>query len=452
MRELASESSNTVPARSARRAPARRVVRASPRVVRRAKQLGGLAFLVVIALLGALAVAIYDKAFTDVVKVTLRTDHVGNQLRVGSDVKVRGLLVGEVRAIHATGQATGGAAEIELALQPDKVNLLPANVSARLLPKTLFGERYVDLHLPATPDARHLGEDDVIQQDRSTSAIELEQVLNNLMPVLQAVRPDKLATTLTALSQALDGRGQKLGKTLVSLNSYLDEFNPKLPEVTEDLDRLAEFADTYASAAPDLVQALSDLTVTSQTFADQRQQLAALFTGLTTASDDLTTFLTASGPNLILLAGNSRKTLELLAEYSGTFPCLFDQLNRLRPLVDKAFGAGTKQPGAHVQITVVPGRGKYVPGRDDPAYTKHGAPECYLAGGVPTPAKATPAAQKEPVPTGDLGLPNSPQEQELVSELIAPSLGVVPAEVPGWSSVLVGPLYRGADVTLGVTQ
>ncbi|TDP95166.1 MCE family protein [Labedaea rhizosphaerae] len=428
----------------------------SPRGVRRAKQLGGLAFLVVIAMLGALAVAIYDKAFTDVVKVTLRTDHVGNQLRVGSDVKVRGLLVGEVRAIHANGRASGGLggdeAEIELALQPDKVDLLPANVSARLLPKTLFGERYVDLHLPATPDAHHLGENSVIQQDRSTSAIELEQVLNNLMPVLQAVRPEKLATTLTALSQALDGRGQKLGKTLVSLNSYLDRFNPKLPEVTEDLDRLADFADTYATAAPDLVQALSDLTVTSRTFADQRQQLAALFTGLTTASDDLTTFLAASGPNLILLAGNSRKTLELLAEYSGTFPCLFDQLNRLRPLVDKAFGAGTKQPGAHVQVTVVPGRGKYVPGRDDPSYTKHGAPECYLAGGVSAPVNPTPAATtapaKEPVPTGDLGVPNSPQEQELVSELIAPSLGVAPAQVPGWSSVLVGPLYRGAEVTL----
>jgi phospholipid/cholesterol/gamma-HCH transport system substrate-binding protein len=237
---------------------------------------------------------------------------------------------------------------------------------------------------------------------------------------------------------------------LVSLNSYLDEFNPKLPEVTEDLDRLAEFADTYATAAPELVQALSDLTVTSQTFANQRQQLAALFTGLTTASNDLTAFLTASGPNLILLAGNSRKTLELLAEYSTEFPCLFDQLDRLRPLVDKAFGAGTKQPGAHVQVTVVPGRGKYVPGRDDPAYTKHGAPECYLAGGVSAPVKAAPAADKvAQAPTGDLGLPNSPQEQELVSELIAPTLGVAPTQVPGWSSVLVGPLYRGAEVTLG---
>ncbi|MGB3439367.1 MAG: ABC transporter substrate-binding protein, partial [Actinophytocola sp.] len=45
---------------------------------------------------------------------------------------------------------------------------------------------------------------------------------------------------------------------------------------------------------------------------------------------------------------------------------------------------------------------------------------------------------------GDLGLANSPQEQELIGTLLAPAVG----EVPGWSSVLVGPLYRGTEVTL----
>ena len=31
---------------------------------------------------------------------------------------------------------------------------------------------------------------------------------------------------------------------------------------------------------------------------------------------------------------------------------------------------------------------------------------------------------------------------------VLPTLGVQPKDVPNWSSVLVGPLYRGAEVTL----
>ena len=41
-------------------------------------RLSGVAFLVVIALLVALTVALYQKAFTPVVKVTLKTDRIGN--------------------------------------------------------------------------------------------------------------------------------------------------------------------------------------------------------------------------------------------------------------------------------------------------------------------------------------------------------------------------------------
>jgi phospholipid/cholesterol/gamma-HCH transport system substrate-binding protein len=53
------------------------------------------------------------------------------------------------------------------------------------------------------------------------------------------------------------------------------------------------------------------------------------------------------------------------------------------------------------------------------------------------------------VPAGGLGLPNSPQENELVNELLAPGLNVPPGQLPSWSSVLLGPLYRGKVVSVG---
>lgn len=48
----------------------------------------------------------------------------------------------------------------------------------------------------------------------------------------------------------------------------------------------------------------------------------------------------------------------------------------------------------------------------------------------------------------DMGLPNSPGERQVVGELVAAQQGTSPQAVPSWSSMLVGPLYRGTEVTL----
>jgi len=82
-------------------------------------RLYGLAFLLVVALALALTVALYQKTFKDVVSVKVQTDRAGLQLLDRSDVKVRGLIVGEVRGI----KATSNGAEIELAIDHDKAKL-----------------------------------------------------------------------------------------------------------------------------------------------------------------------------------------------------------------------------------------------------------------------------------------------------------------------------------------
>jgi phospholipid/cholesterol/gamma-HCH transport system substrate-binding protein len=47
-----------------------------------------------------------------------------------------------------------------------------------------------------------------------------------------------------------------------------------------------------------------------------------------------------------------------------------------------------------------------------------------------------------------MGLPNSPTEQQFIAALVASADGEAPAEMPGWTSFLVGPLLRGTQVTL----
>ncbi|MGI5128155.1 MCE family protein [Pseudonocardia sp. CA-107938] len=436
-------------------------------------QVLGIVFLLVVALLVATAVGIYNKAFTSAVSVRLETDRIGSQLRPGADVKVRGVVVGEVRAVEPTSR---GAA-LELALRPDRVELVPANVAARLLPKTLFGERYVALQLPDDPAAAAIADGDVIGQDRTRTAIEVEQVLDHVLPLLQAVEPDKLAVTLNALAEALDGRGAQLGDTLVALDSYLEKFAPSTPDLLATLDHLGPVSDTYAKAVPDLLTALADLTTTTDTFAEQGDQLREFYAEVTAASDDLGSFLDVNRENLIALSATSRSTLEVLARYAPEYPCLFRQLVEGIPAAETVFGKGSEHPQLQkITIEISAGRGKYRPGVDDPAYGDDRGPRCYdkavppgtfpqyPPGGPiedgstkPPPSRTTPDPDLLPglgpvtPPTAEPAAWTSSSgeaERRLIALLMAPALGVMPADVPSWAGLLVGPLLRGTEVTL----
>jgi len=409
----------------------------------------GVLFLVVMGVLVTLSIKVYDKDFVTTVPVTLKASRIGNQLSPGGQVKARGVLVGEIREVRATPQG----AEIALALEPDRVDMLPRNVSALLVPKTLFGERYVQLSIPDGQRAPHLVAGDVIEQDHSANAVELERVFDNLLPVLQAVQPQKLATTLTAVSTALEGRGEQLGKTIGTAADYLKEFNPDVPQLTADLRDLATVSRLYGDIAPDLLDALTASAVTLNTVKEKQADLAGVYQQVTSSSQEVATFLANNRNNLISLAADSRAPLEIAAKYSPSFACTIGSLNALRGSMDKVLGAGTGEPGFHAEVAVLPDSGKYLPGRDDPRFTGGGEPRCYPSGVSPTvgTAAAAPGATGHPLLTGgqgDLGLANSPQEQQLLSTLVAPSIGVPTAEVPAWSSVLVGSLYRGTEVTL----
>ncbi|WP_020661799.1 MCE family protein [Amycolatopsis benzoatilytica] len=402
-------------------------------------RVAGVLFLAALSAFVLFTVKVYDKDFTTAVPVTLKADRVGNQLRAGGQVKARGVVVGEVRGVRAV----PGGAEIALALEPDKVRWLPENVSALLVPKTLFGERYVQLSIPDADRARPLRPGDVISQDRSANAIELERVFDNLLPVLKAVQPQKLATTLTAVATALQGRGEQLGQTLATAADYLRKFNPNLPRLDRNVRDLATVTRLYGDIAPDLLNALTDSAVPLGTVNAKRTDLGSLYQQVTTSSQDLTAFLRQNGDNLIALSADSRRPLEIGAKYSPSFPCTLQALTDLKPSMDKVLGAGTKEPGLHVEITVSQPRGKYIPGKDAPAYTEKSGPRCYPSGVVPN--AGTPAVA--PSAKGDLGIANSPQEQQFLAPLIAPALGLATSDVPTWSSVLVGPLYRGTEVT-----
>ena len=167
----------------------------------------------------------------------------------------------------------------------------------------------------------------------------------------------------------------------------------------------------------------------------------------------MTIFLRNNKENIIALAAAGRRPLEVAARYSPSFACTLKALADLKPSMDKVLGAGTDEPGMHIEARVTKSRAPYRPGADDPVYDATGGPRCYPSGVAPTAGVvAVPAGSTGhpllPGAGGDLGLANSPQERELIAGIAGPAAGLAPGAVPDWSSVLVGPLYRGTEVTL----
>jgi virulence factor Mce-like protein len=447
-------------------------------VVRR--RLQGLAFLVVLALLLGLSVALYKKAFTDVAMVTLETDTAGSQLKEASDVKVRGVIVGEVREV----QADAEGATISLAINPEYLEQIPADVSARLLPKTLFGERFVSLELPEQPAPERLADGDVIGQDRSENAIELQRVIDDTLPLLQAVQPQDLAYTLGAIADALRGRGEVLGDNLVNTGEYFGEINTVLPELQADISHLADFADTYDAAADDLLAVLDNLAVTNTTIVDQAEQLRRTFTVGSSFSNETAGFLETNERNLISLAETSRPVLGLFAEYSPMYTCLLDGLARSVPMIGESFGTDG-DPALNLNIVVsLPPRNPYVPG-DQPEYADESGPDCRGLSNIDAMIAAAqngefycPDAPQDGVNSPDspyygnpnciggrgpedlpegagdpnagqslpFSLPGSTAELDFVRSILGYQTGTEPSEVSDLSASTMAPLLRGTQV------
>lgn len=340
------------------------------------RRLSGIVFIIVIGLLVQTAVWMYQKKFVDVVDVSLQTDRIGNQLTVHADVKMRGLLVGEVRKIRSQGTT----ATLELALDPKKAALVPRDATAQLLPKTLFGEKQVVLVAPAVSTGGHVEDGDVITQDRSATALETETALNDLLPLLKTLRPQELSTFLSGLSTAVRGRGDRLGGNFVLTADYLHKLNPQLPQVGTDFQGLGDLADNLARTSPDLLKELDNLSASSRSLVSERAQLDAFLTSTSDFAATTRAFVADNEKRLVALSRDSVAPLQLYQEYSDTYPCFLNRVAFAETEGERVFGGG--QPGLHITIEATQDHGGFAPG-DEPKYREGRSGHCFGLGKTP---------------------------------------------------------------------
>ncbi|HEX7354627.1 MAG TPA: MCE family protein [Mycobacteriales bacterium] len=376
----------------------------------------GVLLLVVIVGLVYLTILIYGKAFTSFVDVTLeagcqppatappqsgasttetaaattpvtqpdgcvpattQNQNAGHQIDQNSDVKLRGILVGSVKSITTN----GNGADIHLRLDPGKVRDIPRNVSAEIIPKTLFGEKYVNLVIPQGEglNTPRIQAGDVIRQ--STTSLEIEQVFNDLLPLLQTLQPVQLNMTLSNLAIALQGRGNELGQNLAMTDSYIGALNPDLPNIETDITGMQELANNLNQATPDVLADFRQFSLNARTLVQKGSVFANFLTGTRGFADIATSILQQNEQNIVALSVDNQATLALLAQYSPEFPCLLQGFVTNEGLLSQAFQPHNSGPapdniaGLHLNLTISAGNNPADQDKDGsnqlqpPAYT-----------------------------------------------------------------------------------
>ncbi|MEH3032752.1 MAG: MCE family protein [Aeromicrobium erythreum] len=293
----------------------------------------GIGFVALMLFFVWLTYAFFNKTFVKTDDVTVLTSNAGQNLPKNADVKLRGMIVGEVKDIEPS--ASGKGVKITIGMDPKLIDKVPQGVSAQIIPKTLFGEKYIALIAPQQLDGEHLRAGDTIR--KADVPIEVESLLNDLYPLLNAVDPAELSYTLTAVSQALDGRGEKLGKTLVQANEYLKQIDPDVPALVDDLVALGKVSDGYAAQMPKIGRLLENTTFTGNTIVAKRTQLAAFFDDATRLSNTLTAFTRDNRESLVGLADKNARILGTASQYASTFPCFLQAMDAVIPRLDSVF-------------------------------------------------------------------------------------------------------------------
>jgi len=326
----------------------------------------------------ALLIATYQKTFIDVTHVTVESDRAGLLLDKGARVRLAGVAVGEVRG---TTLRPDGTVEIEVAIDEDKKDLVPADVAAAVRGTTVFGSKFVDLQVPRRPagsqaSARSISAGDVIKSTAVTT--EVNDVFAHGVEVLKAVNPTELNAALTSVSTALEGKGDQLGQFFVDWNRYFAAIQPHLGTLEKVFATAPDVLGTYADAAPALIDTGDQLGTTSETLASNEDEFDALLKGAVAGAGSAEQLLVGLDAPLRAFNEQWLPVTELGRRYSPEIGCVIQGLNLQVRTFAKMFGnEESDEHYFYAKTGFLPGQEPYTLEENRPKLLTGVGPACY---------------------------------------------------------------------------
>ncbi len=383
----------------------------------------------------------FDKSVT----VTARLTDVGDGLPTNSDVKFKGVIVGDVRTV-VPGSASGPNL-VRIALNPDRVDTIPATVTARVVPSNLFAVSSIQL-LDNGP-ARPIGSGDIIEEDANHSTVQFQTALSKLRDIVAASargRDDDTIGLLAAVSAATDRRGADITRAGAQLNRITTDLNHVLaPGEVSSLRALSQAVDGLQTSAPDLLDALHASIVPMTTIAASSAALDEFLAAGQTTVGRVNTALARNADQMIRITTTAAPVVDVVARGSSSFTGIVTEIGVIS---DKWFTefwpVGQRNASGKFMFQFTPHR--LYTRADCPRYGNLQGPSCATAPTSVAPPVLTESRQtitpgyKPAAMGGNVGSVGSRQEQDALARAVGGP------EVT--TTLLLGPLARGNDMTI----
>lgn len=332
----------------------------------------GLVTIVITGLLGSLLYLQFRGDLAPSTKLTVIAVRAGLVMDSGSKVTYNGVQIGRVSSISETTHDGKPAAKLVLDITPKYVERIPANVAAAVKATTVFGNKYVALSAPKHPAVQSITPSAVI--DATSVTTEFNTLFETLTSIAEKIDPVKVNLTLSAVAQALTGMGAKFGTSLVNGNAVLDDLNPRIPALRNDIQRLTALSDTYAHASPDLWDALDHAVTTARTLGSQQRDLDAALLAAAGLGNAGAEVLGRSGPFFVRGADDLVPGSQLLDEYSPEIYCTINNFDEVAPRIHNALGDNGYSLGAHASGAIAGAPNPYIWPENLPRTNARGGP------------------------------------------------------------------------------
>ena len=254
-------------------------------------------------------------------QITVEFARAGLNVRPGDEVRVRGVPVGTISSIDVDRETY--TANYTLSVDPDAP--IAPDTTATLVPKTLFGDKYVELQ-GAPADAEHLGDGAHIPLGRTSAPSEVQEVLDRLEPVLAEVDPVTFANVVASLAEGLDGAGADIASLVDALPDALATLTANQQDLGRIFRAVPGIAGTLEERADQLVQVAESFGTLATTIDENEDELVRFVTSTADLSARAAELLTTEEVRLTRILDDAFTVVDLVAEQPDALPTLLDGL------------------------------------------------------------------------------------------------------------------------------
>lgn len=280
-------------------------MRSLPLVVRFAV---GLNCLVLMAAASTIGVRAATGAFADGYQLTAVFDHgAGLGLDTSSDVRLRGVTVGQVESIEASPR---GQARVHLQLSPDV--RLPRRVEVTVEPLSVFGPRDVELTVRGSLDqGPYATAGDELHRTRAGT--EIAALVASATELLKAVDPTDIRVILGSLAAGMDGAGQDIRRGIDGTDQLVEVLHARRDDTRRLLADVRTVADRVADEGPTITAAGDRLRRSLPVISDHEPALARILDDLALTAGELAALLGPHRGTITRIVAGLSATVELLA-------------------------------------------------------------------------------------------------------------------------------------------